>query len=65
MDMSPGNQALVLKAEALMLQALILLDEAHASLPAVHLQSALDLLESQQPSTSTQPFRQTVAAPGV
>ncbi|MCJ2179518.1 hypothetical protein [Novosphingobium album (ex Hu et al. 2023)] len=58
MDMSPGNQALMLKAEALMLQALVLLDEAHASLPAVHLQSALDLMDNLQQDFAGQHVRQ-------
>lgn len=63
MNLSPGNQALMLKAEALMLQALILLDEAEANLPAVHLQSALDLLEDRLSELSHPPY-QSATTPG-
>lgn len=63
MDISSGNQALKLKAEALMLQALILLDEADAGLPAVHLQSALDMLERHKPRLLTQRPRLASATP--
>lgn len=63
MKTSAGNQALMLKAEALMLQALILLDESGACLPAAHLQSALDLLDSERPEASAPQFRQAGATP--
>lgn len=47
MDMDHGKSALVIEAEALIIEALMLLDEARIGLPAVHLQTALDLLSRQ------------------
>ena len=64
MDMSQGTSAKSVQAAALMLQALLLLDEAHMGLPAVHLQSALDSLRCESPECLPDSFdKQALSLP--
>lgn len=64
MDMDHGNLALATQAETLMLQALTLLDEARMSLPAAHLQSALDMIRWENANwTASRLERELFSAP--